>query len=189
MRRYCHKSLVKDQGKLPKIYDIWVRIWGMLYTDPRWQKYTKQEVTTWVRAATRKEMTWYMWGIISSLVTPEQQIWSQGIGKNLERPKSCLEDCDFILQVQGDHWSVRKQWGDTVGIAPSTAHSGDTQRSSWGSFLVKGSCYRFPDKKWYEPKWVVIHMERRGGIPEIFRRQKSKQLGDELDMGVEQREE
>lgn len=54
-------------------------------------------------------------------------------------------------------------------------------------FLVKGSCYRFPDKTWYGPKWVIRQKERRGGIPEISKRQKSKQLGDELDMGVEQK--
>lgn len=98
-----------DQGQLPQ--DTWhrVRIWRMLYIDPRWQRHTKQEVTTWGREARRKERAWCRWGIISSLVRPEQQIWSQGGGNKLERCKSCLEDGDFILQGQEDHWRVCKQ--------------------------------------------------------------------------------
>lgn len=89
---------VEDQGKLPKIHDISVRIWRMLYTDPRWQRHTKR----WQHELEQQQETgWWMWGIISSLVMPEQQIWSQRVRHNLERPKSCLEGCDFIPRVWG----------------------------------------------------------------------------------------
>lgn len=111
---------VEDQGKLPKIHDIWVRIWRMLYTDPRWQRHTKR----WQHELEQQQETaWWMWGIISSLVMPEQQIWSQGVRHNLERPKSCPEGCDFILQVRGSLKGLQ-QYRDKVSVAPSLAYSG-----------------------------------------------------------------